>query len=85
MERYSLPSPETQRWVARRKFEIVEAIRNGHLSVEDACGRYNLTTDELVSWQVAYVRHGINGLRARRAQEYRRASIHTGRAMHPPP
>ena len=85
MGTYSLPSPKTQRWVARRKLEIVEAVRNGLLSLEDACARYTLTSDEFISWQVAYSRHGMHGLQASRTQEYRRASLHTGRATHPPP
>jgi Protein of unknown function (DUF1153) len=32
-----LPPPETRRWVARRKAQIVAAVRAGVLSLEDAC------------------------------------------------
>ena len=35
-----LPPPNTQRWVARRKAEVVAAVRAGLLSLEDACRRY---------------------------------------------
>jgi len=62
----NLPPPHTQRWVAWRKAEIVTAVRNGLLSVEEACLRYTLTADELQSWSAAYARHGVNGLKALR-------------------
>jgi transposase-like protein len=71
MQQYDRPAP-FQRWVARRKAEIVEAILAGELSLAEACDQYAITTDELVCWRVAYSRHGINGLRAMRAQAYRR-------------
>ncbi len=40
-----LPPPNTQRWVIRRKAEVVAAVRGGLLSLDDACGRYRLTTE----------------------------------------
>ena len=48
-----LPPPSTRRWVIRRKAEVVAAVRGGLLSLEDACSRYTLTVDELLSWQVS--------------------------------
>jgi Protein of unknown function (DUF1153) len=78
MGQYNLPAPKDQRWVARRKAEVLEAIRNGGLSNEDACALYNLTSDELLSWQVAYNRHGLEGLKAMKVQAYRRHTSHTG-------
>ena len=66
-----LPSPQTKRWVIRRKAEVVAAVRGGLLSTEDACERYKLTVDELLSWQRSIDRHGLPGLRATRLQEYR--------------
>ncbi|MEL6747043.1 MAG: DUF1153 domain-containing protein [Pseudomonadota bacterium] len=66
-----LPSPQTKRWVIRRKAEVVAAVRGGLLSIEDACERYKLTVDELLSWQRSIDRHGLPGLRATRLQEYR--------------
>jgi len=32
-----LPSPETKRWVIRRKAEVVAAVRGGLLSLEQVC------------------------------------------------
>ncbi len=66
-----LPKPGTKRWVIRRKAEVVAAVRGGLISLEEACDRYALTTEEFVSWQRAIDRHGMAGLRATRIQEYR--------------
>ncbi len=66
-----LPPPETQRWVIRRKAEVVAAVRGGLMSIDDACRRYRLTSDEFSSWQQAIERHGIAGLRTTRLQQYR--------------
>ncbi len=66
-----LPKPGTKRWVIRRKAEVVAAVRGGLISLEEACDRYALTTEEFISWQRAIDRHGMAGLRATRIQEYR--------------
>lgn len=67
-----LPPPDTKRWVMRRKAQIVEGVRNGVISLEEACRRYNLTIEEFLSWQRLIERHGMRGLRTTRLQEYRR-------------
>jgi hypothetical protein len=41
-----LPPSGTRRWVIRRKAEVVAAVRGGLLSLEEACQRYTLTTEE---------------------------------------
>ena len=66
-----LPSPNTKRWVIRRKAEVVVAVRGGLLSLEDACLRYTLTAEEFLAWQRAVERFGLPGLRATRVQQYR--------------
>lgn len=66
-----LPPKNTKRWVIRRKAEVVAAVRGGLLSIEEACERYRLTVDELLSWQRSIEKHGLPGLRATRLQEYR--------------
>ena len=66
-----LPPTNTQRWVIRRKAEVVAAVRGGLLSLEDACGRYKLTSEEFAGWQQAIDRHGLAGLRTTRIQQYR--------------
>jgi hypothetical protein len=66
-----LPPANTKRWVIRRKAEVVAAVRSGLLSLEEACGRYNVSVEEFLSWQRLIDRHGMRGLRATRLQEYR--------------
>lgn len=61
-----LPPPNTKRWVVRRKAAVLAAIRSGELSVEEACRRYGLSEEELLSWQRAFDSHGLSGLRATR-------------------
>src|SRR5437763_15452202 len=46
-----LPLGNTKRWVIRRKAAIVAAVRGGLLSADEACSRYALNPDELLSWQ----------------------------------
>lgn len=69
--RDSLPPPNTKRWVIRRKAEVVAAVRGGLLTLDEACQRYALTTEEFLSWQRAIETHGLPGLRTTRLQEYR--------------
>jgi hypothetical protein len=66
-----LPSPDTKRWVVRRKAVVVQAVRNGMISLQEACRRYNLSVEEFLAWQRAIERHGIPGLRVTRLQIYR--------------
>jgi hypothetical protein len=66
-----LPPPGTERWVIRRKAEVIAAVRGGLLSLEEACSRYMLTVDELLSWQLSIDQHGLAGLRTTRIQHYR--------------
>jgi hypothetical protein len=61
------------RWVARRKAELVAAVRGGLISLEDACKRYELSEDEYRSWERLITRHGMRGLRSTRTQKYRAA------------
>ncbi|HWD26954.1 MAG TPA: DUF1153 domain-containing protein [Rhizomicrobium sp.] len=66
-----LPSPQTKRWVPRRKAQVVAAVRGGVLSLDEACHRYALTVEEFLSWQRALDRFGIEGLCITHAQEHR--------------
>ena len=67
----SLP-PATTRWVARRKAEVVAAVRSGRISLDEVCRRYSLTRDEFEAWASFIDRHGVEGLRTTRLQYYRR-------------
>lgn len=66
-----LPPPETRRWVARRKAQVVAAVREGRLSFEDACKRYTISHEEFLSWERAIDQHGVPGLKVTRLQEFR--------------
>jgi CheY-like chemotaxis protein len=61
-----LPSPDTSRWVARRKAQVVDAVRAGQLSIEEACRLYRLTVEELAGWQRSFLRYGLSGLKVSR-------------------
>ncbi|HEX3861793.1 MAG TPA: DUF1153 domain-containing protein [Stellaceae bacterium] len=66
-----LPSPDTKRWVVRRKAVVVQAVRDGTITLQEACRRYNLSVEEFHAWQQAIERHGVPGLRVTRLQIYR--------------
>ena len=66
-----LPPANTERWVIRRKAEVVAAVRGGLLTLDDACDRYRLTNEEFLTWQKSIDRHGLAGLRTTRLQQYR--------------
>jgi hypothetical protein len=66
-----LPAPDTKRWVVRRKAVVVAAVRNGALTLQEACRRYQLSLEEFLAWQRAIDRHGVPGLRVTRLQVYR--------------
>lgn len=66
-----LPLPDTKRWVARRKAEVLAAVRGGLLSIDEACERYDLTVEEFAAWQRAFERSGLPGLRVTQSQRYR--------------
>jgi len=68
---FDLPEPRTKRWVPRRKAQVVAAVQGGVISLDEACNRYALTVEEFLSWQRAIDRHGLAGLRATHAQDYR--------------
>lgn len=68
----ALPPATTKRWVIRRKAQVVAAVSEGFLSLEEACSRYRLTEDEFLGWRSFFDRHGLAGLRTTRLQQYRR-------------
>ena len=66
-----LPPTDTQRWVIRRKAEVVSAVRGGLLTEAEACSMYSLSEEEFAAWQASIDRHGMAGLRTTRIQQYR--------------
>ena len=49
----NLPHPNTKRWVVRRKAAVVVALRNGGITIEEACRVYQLSQEEFLSWDRA--------------------------------
>ena len=66
------PSAHIQRWTIRRKAALLEAIRTGIFTLEQARRRYALSVDELRAWERDFEQHGLYGLRATRVQIYRK-------------
>ena len=67
-----LPPADIKRWVTRRKAEVVAAVRGGLLTEENACERYQLSSEEFDAWSRLYDRFGVKGLRTTRLQNYRK-------------
>ena len=76
----NLPPIGTPRWTPRRKAEVVAAVAGGLLTLDEACDRYALTTEEFGSWQGALDRSGLRGLRVTHLQDYRGSFDSTPRA-----
>jgi hypothetical protein len=66
-----LPPPNLLRWTPRRKAEVVAAVRGALLTFDQACARYELQMEELISWQRSHGRSGLPGLRVTKLQKYR--------------
>ena len=67
-----LPPRDTVHWVSRHKATIVAAVQNGVISLYDARKRYDLSVEELLSWELAIACFGSDGLCAKQAQLSRR-------------
>jgi hypothetical protein len=60
-----------QRWTARRKAAVIEAVRGGWIPIEELCELYRLSVDEFLAWERDVDRYGVPGLRTTRYQIYR--------------
>ena len=67
----TLPLPETTRWTVARKAAVINGVRQGLLTVEQACERYHLSIDEYRAWERDFDSHGKAGLRSTRVGIYR--------------
>lgn len=77
--RDTLPAPDTVRWNARRKAELLLAIRAELLSLREAIDLYQLSSEEIMGWSRLFERHGLDGLKTTKAQNFRQ-----GRRRVPP-
>jgi len=71
LSRSDLPPPDTYRWVASRKARVVQAVKHGLISEDEALEIYQLSADELSSWAAAVETFGEEALKATRLQRYR--------------
>ena len=58
-------------WTPRRKAELVEAVKSGKMTLEEACRRHQVTEEEFSAWRRLYDSHGLPALRTTRTQQYR--------------
>lgn len=71
LDALNLPPSDTVRWDTKRKARVVNAVRTGHLTLDQACSVYAMSVDEFLSWQTLLERYGAKGLMATRVKEYR--------------
>jgi hypothetical protein len=57
--------------VMSRKADVVAAVRRGLIGRNDACDRYGISDEELLSWERLIDAHGLRGLQTTRLQSYR--------------
>jgi hypothetical protein len=68
-----LPPPGAKRWWPHRKAAVVAAVRDGILSLDEACERYQLSVEEYLTWKHGIDLFGLAGLRLDGAQKRRKA------------
>jgi hypothetical protein len=67
-----LPSLNVKRWTARRKAAVVIAVSDGRILREEACRRYQLSSEEFLAWEHAFKTYGNAGLHIARLQQHDR-------------
>jgi hypothetical protein len=71
MTRADLPPPETRRWVASRKANVVKAVTFGLITLKEALERYSLSDEEFELWRSAVEVHGESALKVTAIQKFR--------------
>jgi hypothetical protein len=74
------PPSDIVRWSPQRKEAVVEALRAGVITLDEACQRYRLSAEELLTWQWAVEADGVGALSVTRLQYYRDNAVSDGRA-----
>ena len=70
-----LPEPNVTRWVVRHKRNIANAVLFRLISFEEACARYDLSEEELLSWLKMIKYHGDDALKVTRLMAYRQPKV----------
>src|SRR5215212_3669680 len=79
LDRQDSPIASAQALGCRRKAEVLAAVDCGLLSVDEACVRYGISLDELLSWKRAAGRAGLPGLSVKRVQDHRPRRVERSR------
>lgn len=66
-----LPSPGV-RWVASRKVQIVDAIKDGRISREEVLARYSMSQHELELWEKGLENGSKHEIMVTKIQNHRR-------------
>jgi hypothetical protein len=72
-----LPPPGAMRWGVRSKAAVVMAVRQGTLTLDEACQRYALSVAEYISWERGLDSFGLGGLGLAGRQLHRRSLTHS--------
>jgi hypothetical protein len=64
--------PLIKRWPPAMKAKVLEEVREGTLSLDEACKRYALSIEEYLTWQQGIDLFGLAGLQVNKQQELRR-------------
>jgi hypothetical protein len=49
-----------------RKADVLSSIRSGRMTIQQACSTYEISVEELTTWEQAFLRLGPKGLYATR-------------------
>ena len=67
----NLPSANTIRWTIWRKTEVVAAVHNGNLGLDEACERYRMSVEEFQNWEQLIDKRGFQERRTTQLRDYR--------------
>lgn len=70
-----LPDRRVKRWVVRHKQNVANAVLFQLISFEDACDRYDLSEEELLSWLKMIKYHGTEALKVTRLKSFRQPMV----------
>ena len=75
LNRSDLPDPNVTRWVVRHKRNVANAVLFQLMSFDEACYRYDLSQEELLSWLKMIKYHGVDALKVTRLKTYRQPKV----------
>ena len=76
----NLPSTNSIRWTIWRKTEVVAAVHNGVIGLDEACERYRMSVEEFRNWEQLIDKPGFQGSQIIQLQDYRQPFRGTGKS-----